>query len=202
VSLELVVASANPGKLRELRELLEGLALELRSLGDFPGLALPAEGEDYAANARAKALAAARGSGRPALGDDSGLEVEALGGAPGPRSARYGGAGLDDAGRNAALLAALRGVPRQARAARFLCVVALATPEGDAWIERGECRGRILDAPRGAGGFGYDPLFEVEGLGRSMAELAPAEKNRLSHRARALAALRPALARLSAAARR
>lgn len=201
MSVELVVASANRGKLRELEELLSGLDLRLRLLSDFPGLVLPPEGEDYASNARAKALAAARGSLRAALGDDSGLEVEALGGAPGPRSARYGGPDLDDAARNAALLAALRDVPPAARDARFVCVVALATPQGDVWLERGECRGRILGAPRGAGGFGYDPLFEVEGLGRSMAELAPAEKNRRSHRARALTALRPALARLAAGGR-
>jgi len=201
VSVELVVASANPGKLREIAELLAGLDLGLRPLSEFPGLALPPEAEDYAANARAKALAAARGTGRPALGDDSGLEVEALGGAPGPRSARYGGPDLDDAGRNATLLRALGGVPAGARGARFVCVVALATPDGDVRLARGECRGRILDAPRGAAGFGYDPLFEVEGLGRSMAELVPAEKNRLSHRARALAALRPELARLAAGAR-
>ncbi len=201
MSVELVVASANPGKLRELRELLGGLDLALRPLSDFPGLVLPPEGDDYAVNAGAKARAAARGSGRAALGDDSGLEVEALGGAPGPRSARFGGAGLGDAGRNAALLAALRGVPPAARRARFVCVVALSTPNGDVRLERGECRGRVLDAPRGSGGFGYDPIFEVEGLGRSMAELDAAEKNRLSHRARALAALRPALLRLVAEAR-
>lgn len=200
MSAELVVASANPGKLREIGELLAGLDLRLRPLSEFPGLVLPPEAEDYAANARAKALAAARGTRRAAIGDDSGLEVEALGGEPGPRSARYGGPGLDDAGRNATLLAALRGVPAGARGARFVCVVALATPEGDVRLARGECRGRILDAPRGTAGFGYDPLFELEGLERSMAELAPAEKNRLSHRARALAALRPELARLVARA--
>lgn len=187
----MVVATANAGKLREFRAILAELPVALRGLADFPGVALPEEGEDYVENAVAKARAAARGSGRPALADDSGLEVAALGGAPGPRSARYGGPGLDDAGRCRRLLEALAGAGSADRSARFVCVAALATPEGEVVTARGECRGRILEAPRGAGGFGYDPVFEVEGRGRAMAELAPGEKNRLSHRARALRALEP-----------
>ena len=190
---EIVVATSNPGKLLEFRAILGELPLSLRALSAFPEVVLPEEGEEYEANAVAKARAAARDTGRAALGDDSGLEVDALGGAPGPLSARYGGPDLDDAGRVAHLLEALRDVEGPARSARFVCVAALALPEGGVVTARGECPGRILEAPRGDGGFGYDPVFEVEGRGRSMAELPAADKNRLSHRARALAQLTDAL---------
>lgn len=192
----LLLATANRGKLRELGELLAPLGLCLRSLADFPALALPPEGEDYTANAAAKARAAAAVSGLAALADDSGIEVAALGGAPGPRSARYGGPALDDAGRCAHLLAALAGTGGGERSARFVCVAALAEPGAEPTLARGECRGRILAAPRGAGGFGYDPIFEPEGHAVSMAELPPERKNQISHRARAVAALRPALERV------
>jgi XTP/dITP diphosphohydrolase len=158
---------------------------------------LPPEGGDYAENAAAKARAAALASGLPALADDSGIEVAALGGAPGPRSARYGGEGLDDAGRVRLLLDELHALgPLASRAARFVCCAALALPSGELHAARGECAGRILGAPRGASGFGYDPVFAPERDARSMAELSEAEKNRISHRARALAALGPALAAL------
>jgi XTP/dITP diphosphohydrolase len=190
-----VVATSNPGKLREIRALLEPLPARLVGLDAFPGLRLPAEGDDYAANAAAKARAAAAQSHCPALADDSGLEVEGLGGAPGPRSARYGGPGLDDAGRVARLLAELAGREGDARRARFVCAAALATPEGRVTTALGECAGRIAHAPRGEAGFGYDPVFEVDERGRTMAELRPDEKNRLSHRARAFRQLREALAR-------
>jgi len=186
-----VLATGNPDKLREVSALLADLPCELLGLDGFPEVALPEEGDDYAANATAKALAAARALGLPALGDDSGIEVAALGGAPGPRSARFGGAQLATEARNAKLLAALEGV--EARAARFYCVAALARPDGGVAIAEGECRGRILPAPRGTGGFGYDPIFEPEGFEVSMAELSEAEKNRLSHRARAFAGLRDPL---------
>jgi XTP/dITP diphosphohydrolase len=126
-----------------------------------------------------------------ALGDDSGLEVDALGGAPGPLSARYGGAGLDDAARSAALLAALEAVPDAERGARFVCVAAVATPRGDVATARGVCEGRLLRAARGEGGFGYDPIFAVGDS--TMAELPAAEKDALSHRGRAFRALLPAL---------
>ncbi len=193
----LLIATGNRGKLRELQALL-GSGFALESLAEHPGIALPPEGDDYAANAAGKARAAARASGLPSLADDSGIEVDALGGAPGPHSARYGGADLDDAGRARRLLEALaaRG-PGVSRAARFVCVAALAAPSGEVELERGECAGRILASPRGAGGFGYDPVFAPDGHEASMAELTETEKNRLSHRARALAALRPALARLA-----
>jgi XTP/dITP diphosphohydrolase len=190
----LALATANPGKQRELRELLGDLGLALPGLDALPAAALPEEGDDYTANAAGKALAVARATGLPALADDSGLEVDALDGAPGPRSARYGGPGLDDAGRVERLLAALRDVPRERRGARFVCIAALAWPDGT-WISaRGTCEGRILAAPRGEGGFGYDPVFWVEEHAAAMAELPAALKNRISHRARALAVLRPALA--------
>jgi XTP/dITP diphosphohydrolase len=192
---EVVVATGNAGKLREFRELLADAPVRLRGL---EGLAVdfPEEGVDYAANAAAKARAAAEATGVPALADDSGLEVVGLGGGPGPRSARFGGPGLDDRERTAALLSALASRPGASRAARFVCVAALAVPGGGVVTARGECAGRILAAPRGGRGFGYDPIFEVR-PGRSMAELPPAEKNRISHRARALAALGSRLAALA-----
>ncbi len=191
----LLLATGNRGKRAEFAELLAPLALELRSLAELPSVELPAEGEDYERNAVAKALAAARASGWVALADDSGIELTALGGAPGPLSARYGGAGLDDAARCARLLGALAASGSRERRARFVCVAAFATPAGAIELAHGECRGSILPAPRGSAGFGYDPIFQPEGYEVSMAELPAQVKNRISHRARALAALAPALAR-------
>jgi XTP/dITP diphosphohydrolase len=163
-------------------------------LVEFPGAALPSEGEtSYADNARAKARAAARITGLPALGDDSGLEVDALGGAPGVTSARYGGPGLDDAGRCRALLAALAGVPAERRTARFRCLIALAEPGGREALVEGVAEGVILTEPRGAGGFGYDPLFYHPPLGATFAELTEARKQRASHRGRALERAREVL---------
>jgi XTP/dITP diphosphohydrolase len=190
-----LVATTSAGKLREIRAIFD--RLPLRSLADFPGLVLPPEGDDYEANALAKARAAARATALPALADDSGLEVDALGGGPGPRSARYGGPGLDDAGRVARLLREVAGVSEAGRGARFVCVAAWSTPEGVAHSARGECRGRLLGAPRGSLGFGYDPIFLPEGESLSMAELDPARKNALSHRARAFRALFARLEALS-----
>jgi XTP/dITP diphosphohydrolase len=192
--VKVVVATRNAGKLREVAAILAGLPIELVALPD--AVALPPEGDAYEPNAVAKAVAAARATGCAALGDDSGLEVDALGGAPGPRSARWGGEALDDAGRNAKLVAALAGVPDAARGARYVCVAALATPDGEIATTRGTCEGAILRAPRGAGGFGYDPIFAIGG--RSAAELAPAEKHALSHRGRAFRALADRLRALAA----
>lgn len=189
-----VIATGNPGKLAEMRALLAPAGLVLLGQRDVPGVVLPAEGDAYEPNAIAKARAVSRQSGLTAVADDSGLEVDGLGGEPGPRSARYGGVGLDDAGRVAHLLRALRGAPASARRARFVCVVALVTPEGVLITARGVCEGRILETPAGAGGFGYDPIFAPEGRSLSMAELPPGEKNAISHRGRAVAAL---LARLA-----
>jgi XTP/dITP diphosphohydrolase len=187
----LVLATFNAGKARELTALLDDLPFEVRALGEFPGAALPDETEDsYRGNALLKARAAARLSNALALGDDSGLEVDALGGAPGLRSARYGGPGLDDAGRCARLLAALTGVPPEKRTARFRCVIALADAAGRAEFTEGVVEGMIADAPRGTQGFGYDPVFYYPPLGRTFGELPAAEKARVDHRGRAVGAAR------------
>ncbi len=190
---EVVVATGNPGKLLEFRAILGDLPLALRALDAFPEVLMPEEGDDYEKNAVAKARAACEGAGRAALGDDSGLEVAGLDGAPGPYSARFGGPGLDDAGRVDALLEALAARDGADRNARFVCVCALALPDGRVFTSRGECAGSILESPRGGLGFGYDPIFLVDGTERSMAELAPARKHALSHRGRALADLVPLL---------
>ncbi len=190
-----VIASANRGKLREFRELFAGLPLDLTSLGEL-NLPSPEEtGESFLANATLKARHAVDSSGLPALADDSGLEVDALGGAPGIFSARYAGAAADDAANNAKLMRELSGVPLQRRRARYRCVLVFldTAPGAVPLVATGEWRGVILDAPRGRHGFGYDPYFWVPELNRTAAELEPAEKNRLSHRGAAVRALRAAL---------
>jgi XTP/dITP diphosphohydrolase len=192
--MKLLVATRNPGKVRELRELLADLPVEVT----FPpeiGLDLEVDetGATFAQNARLKAQAFARASGLLTLADDSGLEVDALDGAPGVHSARYAGPDASDADRYRKLLAALEGVPPAERTARFRCVVAVATPEGQVRLAEGVCEGHIALEPRGEHGFGYDPVFQVDGLGRRMAELDPELKNRISHRGRALRAARPIL---------
>ena len=192
-NFEVVLASSNPGKLSEIRDILCALPLAIRPLSDFPGAILPGEGEDYEDNAIAKARAAARFAGRVALADDSGLEVSGLGGAPGPLSARFGGPDLDDAGRIDALLRALGSVAGEQRRARFVCIAALATPDGELVTARGECAGHILDAPRGCSGFGYDPVFQIDGSSLAMAEIPVSEKNRISNRALAFTALSDAI---------
>lgn len=193
----IVLASSNAGKLEEFRALLADLPVELCSLTEFPAVSLPEEGDAYEENARRKAGVVARATGLPALADDSGIEVRALDDAPGPRSARYGGPGLDDAGRVERLLAALAESGDADRTARFVCLAALALPDGRVFTARGECPGRIRTAPSGENGFGYDPVFEpsVDGepRGCTMAELDPQEKNRISHRGRAVAALGAAI---------
>ena len=192
----LVLATFNPDKARELTALLGDLPFEAVGLSVIPGATLPPEGEEsYRANALTKARIAVRASGAFALADDSGIEVDALGGGPGVRSARYGGPDLSDAGRCARLLAELKGVPSQRRTARFRCVVALASPGGREEVVEGVAEGLIADAPRGGGGFGYDPVFFYPPLDRTFAELEPAVKNRVSHRARAIAAAREVLER-------
>ena len=185
----IVVATSNVGKVREFSEILASRDFTLWDPADLPSVRYPAEGSDYAANAIAKARAAAEQLGEIALADDSGLEVEGLGGVPGPLSARFGGSLLDDAGRVAHLLAELAKDPRASRRARFVCYAALATPHGQIESAFGECAGTILEAPRGESGFGYDPVFQVEGMSETMAELPASRKNELSHRARALRAL-------------
>ncbi|MFH1567609.1 MAG: RdgB/HAM1 family non-canonical purine NTP pyrophosphatase [Gemmatimonadota bacterium] len=191
--MALLVATANAGKLREFRDLLAGI--EVTSPAAL-GLSLRVEetGASFEANARLKAAAFAAAAGAVTLADDSGLEVDRLGGAPGVHSARYGGEGLDDAGRCRLLLQALAGWPDPAeRTARFRCVLVAAAPDGRCCQAEGVCEGRIAAAPRGEGGFGYDPLFHLPDHGCTMAELAPGEKSRISHRGQALRALRPRL---------
>ena len=191
---KLVVATRNPHKVRELSELLAGEGVELVSLADFPGAPAVAEtGEDFRENAVSKALAAARHTGLTALADDSGLEVDALDGAPGVRSARFAGPEATDAANNRKLLELLAGVPREGRRARFRCVLALADPDGTVETVEGRCEGRIAEAPRGQGGFGYDPLFEEPQTGLTFAEMDSRTKHRYSHRARAAEALKPLL---------
>lgn len=191
MTLVLVVATTNPGKLAELQRLLGGEDVELRSLADHPEVPeIVEDGDTFEANARKKALAVARATGFATLADDSGLEVEALGGAPGVMSARWSGRG--DRANNDKLLASLALHPGAPRTARFRSVLALAWPSGELEIATGSCEGEIAQAPRGSNGFGYDPLFVVRGEdGRTYAELEAHEKDRHSHRAAAFRALWP-----------
>lgn len=185
------MATLNRAKAGELAALLAGVPFRLVGLADVPGARLPEEtGAAYRDNALLKARAAARLTGALALADDSGLEVDALGGAPGVLSARWGGPGLDDAGRCARLLEALRGVEEARRTARFRCVIALVEPGGREAAVEGVVEGRIAETPRGRGGFGYDPIFYYPPLGRTFAELTTAEKAAVSHRGRAARAAR------------
>ena len=185
--LVVVLATRNPGKVRELESLLADLPLRLQSLLDFPQIPpLPEEGESYAANATSKALTIARATGQVALADDSGLEVDALGGTPGVHSSRWLGEEATDAERNAAVLARLQLVPAEARTARFRAVVVVALRDGTVRTFEGVVEGRIADRPAGEHGFGYDPIFLVPVYGRTMAELEPAIKNVISHRAQAV----------------
>jgi len=190
--IKIVLATHNRGKRREWAALLQGLNLELvlpEELGIHEGV--PETGDTYAANALLKARALCQTSGLPTLADDSGLEVDALDGAPGVRSARFH-PGPDEV-KYQALLRVLQGVPSHRRGARFRCVAALVLPDGRAFTVEGVCEGRIADAPAGRGGFGYDPVFYLPDLGKTMAELSAEEKNRVSHRARAAQAMRPIL---------
>ena len=193
--MQLVLASGNPGKVDELRGLLHGTALELRAQSQFGVADVEETATTFVENALLKARNAARATGLPAMADDSGLCVDALGGAPGLYSARYGGVQGDAARGIARLLDAMREVPVPDRDARFYCVIVVLRSADDPQplIAEGEWRGRILEAPRGAGGFGYDPVFFDPDHACSAAELDPSLKNRISHRGRALAALKPRL---------
>ncbi len=194
----LILATANAGKAKELAVLLAGLGYAIGSLRDLDGIHLPPEGQtSYRENALEKARAIARvATGAVAVGDDSGLEVDALGGRPGVASARYGGSGLHDAERVTRLLAELG--PTPVRGARFRCLLALVAPWGEEAVLEGVVEGILTEHPRGTGGFGYDPIFLVPALGQTFGELPAVEKDRLSHRARAAAAARPLLARWAA----
>jgi XTP/dITP diphosphohydrolase len=192
---KLMIASGNPGKQHELRALLDIPGLVLLDPSSLNlDLQLRETGEDYSSNAELKASAYALASGMWALADDSGLEVDVLEGAPGPRSARLGDSHLSDADRRQVLLEMLHPHPRPWNA-RFCSVVALANPDGVIDLAEGTCAGEIISEQRGTGGFGYDPIFLVHGMDRTMAELSTAEKNQISHRARAIEALMPVLKR-------
>ena len=197
--MRLLIATHNRGKLVEFQELLADLPLELVTL-DQVGIHDDVEetGETFAENARAKAVEYARRSHLLTLADDSGLQVDALGGEPGVRSKRYAGENKSDPERVAFLLDKLRHVPREKRTARFRCVIVIAAPGGEEYECDGACEGLIEFAPRGTNGFGYDPVFLFPERGMTMAELSSDEKNRVSHRGRAAEKARKTLERLIA----
>lgn len=183
--ITLVLATANPGKTRELMALLGNFPVEIKNLSDFgPIPPIVEDGDTFEANAYKKASLTARYLGYAAMADDSGLVVDALNGAPGVYSARYAGEGAGDAANNEKLLQNMAG--KSDRKAAFKCVISIAVPTGPALTYEGSCEGKILDAPRGSGGFGYDPLFYSEELGKTFAEASMEEKARVSHRGKAL----------------
>lgn len=199
----LVLATENRHKADEIRAILQGgiqlkvsssaenycAPLELRTLADFPGVKLPPEsGSTYRENAVQKALAVVKATGHWAMGDDSGLEVKALGGAPGLHSARYAGEGVTYADNRRKLLDALGDRPDEEREAAFVCTIAIASPAGEVEVVEGVCEGRITRSESGSGGFGYDPIFFIPAYRKTFAEIPPAEKNKISHRARAVGA--------------
>lgn len=190
--MKLVLASKNEKKLREMNEILSGMGVEV-CLQSEVGIDIDVEetGTTFEENSRLKAQAVMEASGLPAIADDSGLCVDALNGAPGVYSARYGGEGLNDAGRYKLLLA---NMPRgAARTAKFVSVITCCFPNGDVLTARGECPGTIAFAPMGEGGFGYDPVFFLPKLKKTFAQLAPEEKNAISHRGKALEAFQAKL---------
>lgn len=193
---ELLIATRNRGKVKEIKDALDGLRLKLRVLEEFPGISTAEElGESYAENAVAKACAYANQSGLPTLADDSGLEVAALDNSPGVRSARFGGAGISDSERTALLLSKLSSVEMEQRQARFVCVVAIAQPNGGVVnIETGTCEGVLAKTPMGDQGFGFDPIFIPAGYDMTFAQMPSALKESISHRGKALAATRVFLA--------
>jgi XTP/dITP diphosphohydrolase len=194
---EILLATHNAGKVREIRRISAERNWRWRSLDDFPDVAEAVEDADsFVENARRKALHYAAATGLLTLADDSGLEVDCLGGAPGVHSARYAGRPHDYAANNRKLVAAVAGVPLEQRNARFRCAMVLACPNEVLAETQGSVAGLIIDKPRGTGGFGYDPHFLIPSLGKTMAELSPGEKNALSHRGQALRAMLPKLARV------
>ncbi len=192
--MKLVVATRNAGKWREIQTILEAPGLEILSLRDFPNAPEVVEdGATYLENARKKARAVAEHCGIWTLADDSGLEVDALGGRPGVHSARYAGEGASDAENLQKLLRKMAAVEPSGRGAGFRCVLVLRHPDGREFSTEGELRGDLADAPQGTGGFGYDPIFRPTGFDQTLAELSAEEKNRISHRRRALEKLKALL---------
>ncbi len=195
--MQLLIATHNPHKMREYRQIFQDLPLELVSLDDV-GITAEVEetGKTFEENARLKAHVYCQASHLPTLADDSGLEVEALGGEPGVRSARYAGAHATAEQRYRLLLERMKHVPPGQRQARFRCLIALAQPNGSIQVVEGICPGQIALEPKGMGGFGYDPVFYLPSFGRTMAELSDTEKNRISHRGLAAAAIKDILRQL------
>jgi XTP/dITP diphosphohydrolase len=189
----LVIASRNAGKIREIRRICADWRTELLTHEDVDWPEVEETEATYAGNAEIKARAVAAATGIPALADDSGIEVDALGGAPGPRSARYAGEHATDEQNLHALLGALAGIPSGGRTARYRAVALVAWPDGEVVAAEATCEGSLIKKPRGEGGFGYDPAFVPAGWDRTMAELEPEEKDRISHRGRSLRALRERL---------
>lgn len=182
---KIVLATGNSGKVKEFRNLVSGV--EVLSLKDFASLpAVVEDGATFEANALKKAQAAADFTGLIAVADDSGLEVDYLGGAPGIFSARFAGDSANDVRNNEKLLHLMQGVPKEQRGARFVCALAIVTPDGREVVVKGDCQGYILEQPRGDAGFGYDPLFFYPPLGKTFAEINLAAKNEISHRAKAV----------------
>ncbi len=194
--MKVVLATKNPHKLEEILSILGEIpGVEFLTFRDIPLPDVEETGGTLEENAILKATSVARETGLPALAEDTGLEVEALGGAPGVRSARFAGENKDYRANNEKLLGLLEGVTD--RRARFRTVAVLALPDGRTWTAEGVLEGRIAETPRGEGGFGYDPLFIPEGETRTLAEMSPEEKNRISHRRRALEAMRSILEELA-----
>ena len=183
---ELVLASGNKGKLAEFQRLLDGLDVQIHSMKEYPEIGeIVEDGSTFAENALIKAKAVCKATGKPAMADDSGLAVDALNGAPGIYSARFAGEQRSDADNNAKVLRLMETVADADRTARFFCVIAIVLPDGREYTVEGTCEGTILHALRGEGGFGYDPLFYVESMNKTFAELTMEEKNRISHRGHA-----------------
>jgi XTP/dITP diphosphohydrolase len=192
--IEVVIATKNPGKLREIQAILAPLGLNVLSLSDFPEIPeIIEDGQTFEENAMKKAVAIALQTGRVAIADDSGLAVDALQGRPGVFSSRYAGEEATDLERYQKLLKEMSGIPEEKRGAAFVCAIAVSSPEGKAETLVGRCRGEIALAPRGSHGFGYDPVFYLPELGKTMAEVPPEVKNRISHRAQALEKLKSIL---------
>ena len=180
---EMVLATGNKGKLAEFQRLLEGLDIQVHSMKEYPQIGdIVEDGTTFAENALKKARAVCNATVKPALADDSGLMVDALDGAPGIYSARFAGEGHDDAANNAKVLELMKDVPDENRGAQFFCAIAMVLPDGREYTVEGFCRGTLLRALQGEGGFGYDPLFYVAELDKTFAQLTMEEKNAISHR--------------------
>ncbi len=200
--MRLIAATYNAGKLRELRQLLAGLPLEVVSAADAHLPDVEETGATFVENARLKAASAVEHSGEAALGEDSGIEVDALGGEPGVYSSRFAGSDASEDDRNALLMARLDGVPPECRTCRYRSVAVLRLPDGREWVCEGACEGRIGtrgETPRGGNGFGYDPIVLLPDGSHTMAELSPEEKNAISHRGQALRQIRQILEDLTSA---